>query len=66
MKNLFTAVKESVTRYRENEERISRKEYRKAVAELRGLSDAQLKDIGIDRGSIVHSARYGKPTDQAA
>lgn len=66
MKNLFTSVKESVAQYRENDARISRKEYRKAVAELRGLSDAQLKDIGIDRGSIVHTVRHGKPTDQAA
>lgn len=66
MKNLFTSIKESVNRYRENEGRITSRDHRKAVAELRGLSDAQLKDIGIDRGSIVHSVKYGKPTDHAA
>ena len=66
MKNLFTSIKQSVNQYRSDDAKISRKAYRKAVAELRGLSDAQLKDIGIDRGSIVHSVKYGKPTDEAA
>jgi uncharacterized protein YjiS (DUF1127 family) len=66
MKNLFSTLKDSVDRYRKDETRVSRRNYRKAVAELRGLSDAQLKDIGIDRGSILHSARHGKPSDKAA
>ncbi len=66
MKNLFASIKENVVRRRSEAERISRADTRKAIAELRGLSDAQLRDIGIDRGSIIHSVKYGKPTDYAA
>ncbi len=66
MKNLFASIKENVASRRNSEQRISRAQARKAIAELRGLSDAQLRDIGIDRGSIIHSVKYGKPTDHAA
>lgn len=31
----------------------------KAIRELSDMSDAQLRDIGIDRGSIRHAAKYG-------
>jgi uncharacterized protein YjiS (DUF1127 family) len=66
MKNLFTSIKENVNRRRSSEARVSRAETRRAIAELRGLSDAQLRDIGIDRGSIIYSVKHGKPTDYAA
>jgi uncharacterized protein YjiS (DUF1127 family) len=34
--------------------------YRKTVAELSALSDRELDDIGITRGSIPHYARAAK------
>lgn len=34
--------------------------YRKTVAELNSLSDRELDDIGITRGSIPHYARAAK------
>ncbi len=35
------------------------KDINKAVRELSSMSDAQLRDIGIDRGSIRHAAMHG-------
>lgn len=33
----------------------------KAIRELSDMSDSQLRDIGIDRGSIRHAAKHGVP-----
>lgn len=63
MKNLFSALKKSAPADT-NTPRMSRRAKRRAIAELRGLSDNQLKDIGIDRGSITHSVMHGKPSSQ--
>jgi len=59
MKNLFQSIKGTV-HFRSKEEKVGRMERRRAVAELRGLSDSQLKDMGITRGSISHSVKYGR------
>jgi len=66
MKNLLNAVKNNVVQFRSKEQKLSRSERRRAIAELRGLSDSQLKDIGITRGSIAHSVTYGNETNRAA
>ncbi len=61
MKHILTSIKNSIVPGNDIEARAARRANRKAIAELRALSDAQLKDIGIDRGSITHSVIYGKP-----
>ena len=45
---------------------MGRAERRRAIAELRSLSDSQLKDLGITRGSITHSVQHGRDLDRAA
>jgi uncharacterized protein YjiS (DUF1127 family) len=35
--------------------------YRAAVAELESYSDAELKDLGLSRGSIPDAVRNGRP-----
>lgn len=35
-------------------------EHRKAVAQLKSLTDEQLRDIGIARPDIEHAVRHGK------
>jgi len=35
------------------------KDINSAISELSGMSDAQLKDIGISRGTIRHSVQRG-------
>jgi uncharacterized protein YjiS (DUF1127 family) len=37
----------------------------RTIAALSGLSDATLKDIGIERGNIEQVARYGKDVPRA-
>lgn len=61
MKNLLTSIKSSFVPANDINARAARRANRKAIAELRALSDAQLKDIGIDRGSITYSVINGKP-----
>jgi len=63
VKNIFTSLCRYVVGYRPLQKFIKRSVYSKTVANLRGLSDAQLKDIGIDRGSIAYSARHGRSVD---
>ena len=43
--------------------RLSRREERQAIRALRALSDRELLDMGITRGTIAHSVRYGRPAD---
>ena len=38
-------------------------EERRAIAHLRQLTDAQLRDMGITREEIVHAVRFGRATD---
>ena len=66
MKNLFDSIKSNVIQLQSDERKVSRLERRRAMAELRGLSDSQLKDIGITRGDIKHSVKYGRDADKAA
>ncbi len=61
MKQLFSSIKNTLKPSAENNDRSRRIANRKAIAELRALSDSQLKDIGIDRSSITHSVINGKP-----
>lgn len=35
-------------------------EHRKTIDHLSGMSDHQLKDIGIERGVLEHAVRYGR------
>lgn len=41
--------------------KLTELEIRKAVAELRGFTDAELDDLGIGRGEIETAVRYGRP-----
>ncbi len=41
----------------------NRREERRAIRALRALSDRELSDMGITRGSIAHAVRYGRPRD---
>lgn len=68
MKNLFDTLKENVVNHRQAsaKRKISRSERRKAIAELRSLSDSELKDLGIARSSIAYSVKHGRPADRAA
>lgn len=61
MKQLFSSIKNTLTPAAERTDRSRRLANRKAIAELRALSDSQLKDIGIDRSSITYSVLNGKP-----
>jgi len=65
MKHLLTSIKSSLAASNDDGARAARKANRKAIAELRALSDAQLKDIGINRGSITYSVMNGKPDGDA-
>lgn len=40
---------------------VSRREEAKAIRTLRALSNRELSDIGISRGSIIDSVRNGRP-----
>jgi len=60
MKNLFKSIKSNVVQIRSDENKLGRLERRRAMAELRGLSDAQLKDIGITRGDINYTVKHGR------
>jgi len=66
MKTLFNSIKDNVVQLRSEERKVSRSERRRAVAELRSLSDDQLRDIGITRGTISQSVKYGRDIDRAA
>ena len=66
MKALFNSIKDNVVQLRSEERKVSRSERRRAVAELRSLSDDQLRDIGITRGTISQSVKYGRDIDRAA
>ena len=66
MKKLFDSIKSNVVAFRSEEQKVGRAERRRAIAELRSLSDSQLKDLGITRGCIGHSVRYGRDLDRAA
>ena len=44
MKNLLNSIKDNVVQFRSEERKVGRAERRKAIAELRSLSDSQLKD----------------------
>jgi uncharacterized protein YjiS (DUF1127 family) len=46
--------------------RLSRREERRAIRTLRALSDRELLDMGITRGTIVHAVRHGRPADVEA
>jgi len=39
--------------------KMEKKDINKAVLELSRMSDAQLRDIGISRGTIQHSVKHG-------
>ena len=41
--------------------RYSRREQNRAIRELRALSDKELRDIGVSRGSIVDVVKNGRP-----
>jgi len=66
MKNLLKSIKGNVVQFRSEERKLGRAERRKAIAELRCLSDSQLKDMGITRSSISHSVDHGRDLDRAA
>lgn len=66
MKTLFNSIKDNVVQLRSEERKVSRSERRRAIAELRSLSDDQLRDIGITRGTISQSVKYGRDIDRAA
>ena len=66
MKTLFNSIKDNVVQLRSEERKVSRSERRRAVAELRSLSDDQLRDMGITRGTISQSVKYGRDIDRAA
>ena len=66
MKTLLNSIKDNVVQLRSEERKVSRSERRRAVAELRSLSDDQLRDIGITRGTISQSVKYGRDIDRAA
>ncbi len=66
MKNLLNSIKGNVVQFRSEERKVGRAERRKAIAELRSLSDSQLKDMGITRSSISHSVDHGRDLDRAA
>ncbi len=38
----------------------SKGEIRRAISQLKSLSDAQLTDIGLARGDIVYAVRHGR------
>ncbi len=40
------------------------KEQRRAIKELRNMSNAELNDMGISRGSIVDAVKNGRSVDQ--
>jgi len=66
MKKLLDSIKSNVVEFRSEDRKVGRAERRRAIAELRSLSDSQLRDLGITRGSISHSVRYGRDIDRAA
>ena len=66
MNILLDSIKSNVIEFRSEEQKISRTERRRAIAELRSLSDSQLKDLGITRGCISHTVKYGRDMDKAA
>ena len=66
MKKLLDSIKGNVVQFRSEEHKVSRTERRRAIAELRSLSDSQLKDMGITRSSIAHSVDHGRDVDRAA
>jgi len=66
MKTLFNSIKDNVVQLRSEERKVSRSERRRAIAELRSLSDDQLRDIGITRGTISQCVKYGRDIDRAA
>jgi len=66
MKTLFNSIKDNVVQLRSEERKVSRSERRRAIAELRSLSDDQLRDMGITRGTISQSVKYGRDIDRAA
>jgi len=52
-----------------NFSRPTERDYAKAIAELRGYSDADLSDLGLTRGGIDYAVRHGRagfPEDRAA
>jgi len=66
MKKLLDSIKNNVVQFQSEERKIGRAERRRAIAELRSLSDSQLKDMGITRSSICHSVDHGRDMDRAA
>ncbi len=52
------AVEETVTAAQK------RKAEKRAIRELRSMSNAELHDMGITRGSIVDAVRYGRRDDE--
>ena len=66
MKKLLDSIKSNVVEFRSEEQKMGRAERRRDIAELRSLSDSQLKDLGITRGSITHSVQHGRDLDRAA
>lgn len=60
MKHFLHSITKSFAPGNDDNSRAARQARRKAIAELRALSDSQLKDIGISRGNITHAVIYGK------
>ena len=60
MKDLIKSIKNNVVQIRSDESKLTRLARRRAMAELRGMSNAQLKDIGITRGDISHTVKHGR------
>src|SRR5215813_6500298 len=40
---------------------LTASDYHAAIAELESYTDADLQDLGLSRGMIGHSVRYGRP-----
>lgn len=60
MKHFLTSISKSFVPGNNDTTRAARNSRRKAIAELRSLTDSQLKDIGISRGNITHAVIHGK------
>lgn len=43
---------------------ISEQNIRTAVTQLNAMTDRELDELGLTRGSIEYAVRYGRPQDQ--